>query len=119
MVNLSSSQLDRTFAAVADPTRRKMLTRLARGEASIKELAAPFKMSLPAISKHVRVLERAGLLRQRKIGRVRHCQLAPQPLSEAAVWLAAYQPFWDAKLEALDEFLSEASPEEAHNPTDR
>jgi DNA-binding transcriptional ArsR family regulator len=109
MVNLSSGALDRTFSAVADPTRRAMLQRLAHGEASVKELAAPFDMSLPAISKHVTVLERAGLLRRRKVGRIQLCQLVGQPLGEAASWLMAYQRFWESKLDALEDFLSQDS----------
>jgi DNA-binding transcriptional ArsR family regulator len=109
VVNYPASRLDRTFAAVADPTRRAILHRLARGEASVKELAAPFDMSLPAISKHLTVLERAGLLRRRKVGRVHHCQLAGQPLQEAAAWLQAYQRFWESKLDALEDYLSQDS----------
>ena len=91
-----------------------LLHRLAEGETSVKELAAPFKISLPAISKHLTVLERAGLLRRHKIGRVRHCQLVGQPLSEAAAWLLAYQPFWESKLDALDDYLTHPD-----GPTDR
>ena len=112
MVNFSPGMLDRTFAAVADPTRRAILNRLARGEASVKELAAPFDMSLPAISKHLTVLERAGLLRRRKVGRVHHCQLVGQPLGEATAWLMAYRPFWESKLDALENYLSQASGDE-------
>ena len=118
MVYLYSGTLDRTFAAVADPTRRAILSRLARGEASVKELAAPFKMSLPAISKHLTVLERAGLLRRQKVGRVHHCQLVGQPLGEAAVWLQAYQPFWESKLDALDDFLTQDRADQ-DGPADR
>src|SRR6266498_3442775 len=112
MVNSSGRALDQTFAAVADPTRRAILNRLARGQASVTELASPFDMSLPAVSKHLKILERAGLLRRHKVGRVHHCQLAAEPLGEAAAWLAAYQPFWDAKLAALDDYLSRAQGEE-------
>jgi DNA-binding transcriptional ArsR family regulator len=119
MVNRSSGTLDRTFAAVADPTRRAILHRLARGEASVKELAAPFNMSLPAISKHLTVLERAGLLRRRKIGRVHHCQLVGRPMGEATAWLMAYQPFWESKLDALDDYLSQDSADDQDDPTGR
>jgi DNA-binding transcriptional ArsR family regulator len=112
MVNFPPGTLDRTFAAVADPTRRAILHRLSRGEASVKELAAPFDMSLPAISKHLTVLERAGLLQRRKIGRVHHCQLVGQPLGEATAWLMAYRPFWESKLDALEDYLSQNSRDE-------
>jgi DNA-binding transcriptional ArsR family regulator len=115
VVNFSASTLDRTFSAIADPTRRAILNRLARGEASVKELAAPFQISLPAILKHLHVLEGAGLLRRHKIGRVSRCRLVAAPLSEAAGWLAAYRPFWEEKLDALDVFLSEP---EAGGPND-
>jgi len=107
MVNFSAQTLDRTFGAIADPTRRAILNRLARGEATVSDLAAPFHISLPAILKHLDVLERAGLLRRRKTGRVSRCQLVAEPLSEAAGWLAAYQPFWESKLDALEAFLSQ------------
>jgi DNA-binding transcriptional ArsR family regulator len=107
VVNLSAGALNQTFSAIADPTRRAILQRLARGEASVKELAAPFDMSLPAISKHVTVLERAGLLRRQKVGRVQRCQLIGQPLGEAAAWLMSYQRFWEAKLDALVDYLSQ------------
>ena len=119
MVNYTSGALDRTFAAVADPTRRAILHRLARGQASVKELAAPFDMSLPAISKHLTVLERAGLLRRHKIGRVHRCQLVGDPLGEAAVWLMAYQPFWESKLDALDEYLSQDRDRDPNGSADR
>jgi len=117
VVNFSAATLDRTFGAIADPTRRAILGRLAHGEASVKELAAPFHMSLPALMKHLDVLERAGLLRRHKTGRVNRCQLVAEPLSEAAGWLAAYQPFWEAKLDALEAFLSRPAGDNPHDPT--
>ena len=109
MVNASAFALDTTFSAVADPTRRAILARLARGEATVKELArsTPVRISPPAISRHLRVLERAGLMRRRKVGRQHYCRLVADPLSSAAAWLATYQRFWDAKLSALDDYLSE------------
>src|ERR1700690_4466960 len=109
MVNFSTPALGRTFAAVADPTRRAILTRLARGEATVKELAqvTPVHISPPAISRHLRVLERAGLMRRRKVGRQHFCRLVAEPLSKASAWLANYQRFWEAKLGALDEYLSQ------------
>jgi DNA-binding transcriptional ArsR family regulator len=113
MVNYSARTLDRTFSAVADPTRRAILARLARGEATVTELAAPFKnrKSLPAISRHLRILEQAGLMRRRKVGRTHHCRLVADPLSETAAWLATYQRFWDARLRALDDYLSHEETE--------
>ena len=101
-----SGRLDSAFSALADPTRRAILTRLAQGEATVKELAKPFKISLPAISRHLRVLEAAGLLERRKQGRVHHCRLAPHPLQDAAEWLAFYQRFWDSKLDVLAGYLA-------------
>ena len=106
MVNYSA-QLDLTFSAISDPTRRAILSQLAQGEASIMELASPYAMSLPAISKHIRVLEIAGLLTRTKRGRVNYCHLNAGPLREAGKWLAFYQRFWDTKLDALEDFLEE------------
>jgi DNA-binding transcriptional ArsR family regulator len=105
MVKYSSHTLDKTFAALSDPTRRAILSRLARGDASVTELAAPFAMSLPAISKHLRVLEHAGLLERTKDGRVHRLRLVAQPLHEAATWIAHYQQFWDQQLAALADYL--------------
>jgi DNA-binding transcriptional ArsR family regulator len=107
MVNYYSSPLDRTFAALADPTRRAILARLARGETTVGELARPFQVSLPAVSKHLRVLERAGLLRQEKEGRVRRCRLEAGPMGEAADWIERYRDFWEGRLEALAEYLKD------------
>ena len=97
--------VDEVFAALAGPTRRAILGRLRLGEASISELAAPFDMSLPAIAKHVRVLERAGLLTHRKTGRVRRCRIRAERLKLASDWLDSYAVFWDAQLEALAHHL--------------
>lgn len=105
MVNLSS--LDHTFAALADPTRRAILGRLALGEANVTELAAPFAISLPAISKHLRVLEQAGLLERRKEGRTHHCRLRAEPLGEAAAWIADAQRFWAGRLDALAQLVEQ------------
>jgi DNA-binding transcriptional ArsR family regulator len=101
--------LDNTFSALSDPTRRAILSKLATGDIPIMELASPFDMSLPAVSKHIRVLEKAGLVICRKQGRVHYCHLNAQPLRDAAKWLAFYQKFWDAKLDALANFLEENS----------
>jgi DNA-binding transcriptional ArsR family regulator len=99
--------LDATFAALSDPTRRAILARLMQGEATVTELAAPFAISLPAISKHLRVLERAGLLTRRKEGRTYHIILAAQPLREATQWLAAFEEFWDGQCEAVPSIMRE------------
>jgi DNA-binding transcriptional ArsR family regulator len=93
------------FAARADPTRRAILARLRRGEASVSELAQPFSVSLPAVAKNVRVLERAGLLTHRKTGRVRHCQIEVDRLQLASDWLDTYRSFWTTRLEALADQL--------------
>jgi DNA-binding transcriptional ArsR family regulator len=119
MVNFSAAPLDRTFSAISDPTRRAILARLAQGEASIKELAAPFAMSLPAITKHLAVLEQAGLLQRRKQGRTNYCRLEAQPLSAAAAWLAFYQQFWEAQLQSLGDYLSQDERETKHDANRR
>ena len=108
-MNRHSRTLNRTFSALADPTRRAILSRLARGQTSVGELAAPFNMSLPAISKYLRVLENAGLLRREKEGRVRRCHLESAPMKDAADWLSFYREFWEGQLDALAEYLNEVS----------
>jgi DNA-binding transcriptional ArsR family regulator len=112
MVKYISHTLDRTFAALSDPTRRAILARLAQGDASVTELAAPFAMSLPAISKHLRVLEQAGLIERTKDGRVHHLHLVAQPLHEAAAWIAHYQQFWEQQLAALADYLHDVHSEQ-------
>jgi DNA-binding transcriptional ArsR family regulator len=97
--------LDRTFAALADPTRRAILARLRAGPATVGELAAPFDMSLNAVSKHVHRLERAGLLRREVRGREHHCHLEAAPLGEVAAWTAAYRQVWEERLDALSDLL--------------
>ena len=96
-----SSQLDATFQALSDPTRRAILARLSGGEATVGELAAPFHISRPAISKHLRVLERAGLVDRTREGRTSRCALDARPMREAADWVATYREFWEAQLAAL------------------
>jgi DNA-binding transcriptional ArsR family regulator len=103
----TESQLDATFAALADPTRRAILARLAKGDASVGELAAPFAMSQPAISKHLKVLERAGLVRGGHDAQRRPRMLEARPLSEATQWLEGYRQFWEARFEKLDGVLAE------------
>ena len=104
---MSADHLSTTFAALADPTRRAILARLASGEASVTELGAPFEMSLPAISKHLKVLERAGLIARGREAQWRPCRLAPRPLKDAARWLEEYRRFWDQSFDRLDEYLRE------------
>ena len=112
MVNYEQTILDHTFAALADPTRRAMLARLARGEASVGDLAAPHAISLPAISKHLKVLERAGLVRRRKDGRVHRCRLDTAPMSAAMAWIETHRRFWEARFDALEDYLNEPMYEE-------
>lgn len=102
--------LSSTFEALADPTRRAMLARLAAGEASVGELAEPFSVSLPAVSRHLKVLERAGLVSRSRSAQWRPCRLAPGPLKEAAEWLDEYRRFWDASLDNLADYLKELPP---------
>jgi DNA-binding transcriptional ArsR family regulator len=102
-----ADQLSTTFAALADSTRRAILARLALGEASVTELAAPFEMSLPAVSKHLKVLERAQLIARGREAQWRPCQLQAGPLKDAAYWLEHYRRFWTETFDRLDEYLSE------------
>ena len=109
MVKLSPAvdPLDGVFSALADPTRRAIVMRLAEGDASVSELAAPFDVSLPAVTKHLAVLERAGLLEHHKQGRVRHCRLVAAPMKIADDWLGTYRVFWERRLDSLaDHFKS-------------
>ena len=108
--------LDATFAALADPTRRAILARLAAGEASVNELAAPFAMSQPAISKHLKVLERAGLVSQATEAQRRPRRLVAQPLAEANEWLEAYRRFWEQSYQRLDDLLNEMKTKEKKRP---
>lgn len=102
-----ASQLDATFAALADPTRRAILARLALGEASVTELAQPFAMSQPAISKHLKVLEHAGLISRGRDAQRRPCRLEAQPLAEATDWLERYRQLWETNFQRLDALLEE------------
>ena len=111
MVKYSPAQLNRTFAALADPTRRRILAHLARGDQSVTRLARPHHMSLPAVSKHLRVLEKAGLLRRRRYGRVHRIKLQAEPLKKAAQWVEEYRKFWEGSLDRLAAYL-EASQKE-------
>ena len=102
-----TDRLSMTFAALADPTRRAILARLIAGEASVTELAEPFDMSLPAISKHLKVLERAGLIARGREAQWRPCRLEAAPLREVAAWAARYRQFWDESFDRLDDYLKE------------
>ncbi len=104
---MTEDQLSNTFAALADPTRRAILARLASGEASVSELAEPFEMSLPAVSKHLKVLERAGLIARSRDAQWRPCHLQPAPLKQVADWVEHYRQFWEESFDRLDEYLRE------------
>jgi DNA-binding transcriptional ArsR family regulator len=110
MVKYPSATLNRTFAALADPTRRRILAHLAQGDKRVTHLARPHAMSLPAVSKHLRVLEKAGLLRRRRYGRVHEMQLDAKPLKQAAQWVAEYRKFWEGSLDRLADYLQKTSP---------
>lgn len=109
---MSSDTLSTTFAALADPTRRAILARLSQGELSVKELAEPFSMSLPAISKHLKVLERGGLITRGRTAQWRPCRLKAKPLKDAVDWLEHYRRFWEASLDRLDDYLKELQAKE-------
>jgi DNA-binding transcriptional ArsR family regulator len=102
-----NDRLSTTFAALADPTRRAILARLAGGEAMVTELAAPFDLTLPAISKHLKVLQRAGLVEQGRQAQWRPCRLRPEALRDVADWVAQYRSHWEASLDRLDDYLRE------------
>src|SRR5579871_6563816 len=109
--------LTETFAALADPTRRAILARLASGETSVTELAEPFDMSMPAISKHLKVLERANLITRGRDAQWRPCRLEAAPLKAAAEWIGTYREFWEASFDRLDQYLAEVQSKE--NKRDR
>jgi DNA-binding transcriptional ArsR family regulator len=103
----SQTQLDATFSALADPTRRAILARLAKGETSVKELSRPFKMSAPAVTKHLKVLEGAGLIARSKRAQQRPCRIVPKPLKEATDWMETYRKLWEERLDRLEDYLME------------
>ena len=109
----SADQLSTTFAALADPTRRAILARLSTGEASVTELAEPFEMSMPAISKHLKVLERAGLIARGREAQWRPCRLEAAPLKDVAEWVKRYQRFWEQRFDNLDAYLRELKARDA------
>jgi DNA-binding transcriptional ArsR family regulator len=112
MVQDKSPALDRVFHALAHPARRAMLRRLAEGERNLSQLAAPLRMSFPAASKHVRVLERARLLRRRVVGRVHLCRIEAKPLADASGWLEDYRRVWESSFQRLDALLAELQTQE-------
>lgn len=117
---MPTDNLSATFAALADPTRRAILARLASGETSVTELAAPFEMSMPAISKHLKVLERAGLIARSREAQWRPCRLDPGRLKEVADWVEHYRRFWEESFDRLDAYLRELkSKEKKHGPKPR
>ncbi len=113
---MAVDSLSWTLNAIADPTRRAILRRLAGGDATVGELARPFDMSLPAISKHLKVLERAGLIERGRDAQKRPCRLKAEPLREAAGWIEEYRQFWEERFDRLDAYLEEMRQEESNHP---
>ena len=109
---MASDRLSTTFAALADPTRRAILSRLLLGECSVGELAEPFEMSMPAVSKHLRVLERAGLIAQRRDAQWRRCRIKAGPLKEVSDWTERYRQVWEERLDRLDEYVQQLKAKE-------
>lgn len=112
---MSTDRLSTTFAALADPTRRAILARLAAGEATVSELAEPFEMSMPAVSKHLKVLERAGLIERGRQAQWRPCRLEAAPLKEVDAWLERYRRFWEASFDRLDAYLQNLQQDGRHS----
>jgi DNA-binding transcriptional ArsR family regulator len=110
-----NDSISATFSALADPTRRAILARLALGETSVTELAAPFEMSMPAVSKHLRVLENAGLITRGREAQWRPCKLKAEPLKQAAGWLEEYRRFWEQSFDRLDDYLQRLQAEQGQN----
>jgi len=113
---MPTDQLSTTLAALGDPTRRAILARLASGEASVTELAKPFEITLPAVSKHLKVLERAGLIARGRKAQWRPCRLEAGPLKDVADWVERYRRFWEESFDRLDEYLRELQQEKQHGP---
>ena len=114
MTMQNDDELSLTFAALADPTRRAILARLAQGEATVNELAAPFNLSLPGVSKHLKVLQHAGLISQGRRAQWRPCRLEPTRLKEAADWIDTYRHIWDQRFDRLDEYLRDLQRRQEH-----
>lgn len=119
MVEYSSKLLDRTFAALADPTRRRILAQLAKGEECVTELARPHAMSLAAVSKHLVVLEKAGLVKRRRDGRVHSLALEAKPMKEAQAWLERYRKFWEGNLDQFEKYLDKLQTERTKENDDK
>jgi DNA-binding transcriptional ArsR family regulator len=115
---LASDQLSATFGALADPTRRAILARLALGETTVTELAAPFHISLPAVTKHLKVLQHAGLITRGRHAQWRPCRIAAQPLRHAADWMEPYRRIWETKLDRLDDYLRDVQSAAPKEPND-
>ena len=113
---MTPDTLSATLSALADPTRRAILARLAGGERSVTELAEPFAMSLPAVSKHLKVLERAHLIERSREAQWRPCRLAPEPLKDVASWVGQYRQLWEDRLDRLDTYLKDIQKEQADEP---
>lgn len=113
---IATDQLSLTFAALADPTRRAILARLAQGDATVTELAEPFAMTMPAVSKHLKVLERAGLISRGREAQWRPCRIEPTPLEAVDDWLVDYRQLWTERFDRLDDYLRELQGKEAANP---
>jgi DNA-binding transcriptional ArsR family regulator len=109
---MPTDQLTATFSALADPTRRAILARLCQGETSVTELAKPFRISLPAVTKHLKVLQRAGLISRSRQAQLRPCKLEARPLREVADWVAEYRRFWEQRLDRLEDYLREMQAQE-------
>jgi Predicted transcriptional regulators len=112
---MTSRQLDLTFSALSDPTRRAILSMLASGEKSVTDLAEPFRMTLPAVSKHLKVLQRAGLVSQGREAQWRPCRLEAKPLKDAADWIDHYRRYWEQSFDRLDDYLREVQSKEKKN----
>ncbi len=112
---MNSDELDRAFAALADPTRRAILARLASGEATVNQLAEPFDMTQPSISKHLKVLEQAGLISRGRAAQTRPCRLEAAPLQQIAQWVHLYTSLWEASFDRLDAFLQAPQPDQPHH----
>jgi DNA-binding transcriptional ArsR family regulator len=116
---MPTDHLSATFAALADPTRRAILARLLAGECSVSELAEPFEMSMPAVSKHLRVLERAGLIARRREAQFRHCRIEPGALKDVAQWMERYREIWEERFDRLDAYLQQMNTRDKENSHDR
>ena len=112
---MQADRLSNTFAALADPTRRAILARLISGQASVTELAAPFEMTMPAVTKHLKVLERAGLIARGREAQWRPCRIEGEPLRDVAAWMEPYRRFWDESFDRLDDYLQEKQKEKRND----